>query len=57
MKPKTKRRKEKNLSLRPQSMAGSCEHGNELSSYIKGRIFLDYMSEYQLIKEDYTPWS
>jgi hypothetical protein len=27
-------------------MVGCFEHGNELSDFIKGREFLDYMSDY-----------
>jgi hypothetical protein len=26
-------------------MEGSCEHGNEISDSIKGREFLDYLSD------------
>jgi hypothetical protein len=29
---------------------GSCEHGNEPSSSIKGGEFLDQLSDYQLLK-------
>jgi len=29
-----------------QAAAGSCEHGNEPSGSIKGREFLDYLSDY-----------
>jgi len=31
-------------------VAGSCEHGNEPSGFTKGREFLDYLSDYQLLK-------
>jgi hypothetical protein len=34
-----------------------CEHGNKPSGSVKGRQFLDYLGDYQLLKEDYTPWS
>jgi len=27
-------------------MAGSCEHGNEFPGSIKGREFLEYLSDY-----------
>jgi hypothetical protein len=36
-------------------VAGSCEHSNEPSCSIKGRIFLDQLSNYQLIKIHSTP--
>jgi hypothetical protein len=36
-------------------MAGSCEHGNEPSISIKGGEFLDYLSDYQLLKKDSAP--
>jgi hypothetical protein len=38
-------------------LAHPCEDGNEPSGSIKGGEFLDYLSEYQLFKEDYAPWS
>jgi hypothetical protein len=31
---------------------GSCEHGNELSSFINGGKFLDQLSNYYLPKKD-----
>jgi hypothetical protein len=37
-------------------VAGSCEH-NEASSCIKGREFLDWLSDCQLLKKDSAPWS
>jgi hypothetical protein len=33
-------------------VAGSCEHGNEPSGSIKGGKFLDWLSDYQLLKKD-----
>jgi hypothetical protein len=33
-------------------VAGSREHGNEQSCYIKGREFLDQLSDYWLLKKD-----
>jgi hypothetical protein len=33
----------------------SCEHGNEISGSIKGGEFLDYISDYQLLKKDSAP--
>jgi len=32
-------------------VAGSCEHGNEPSDYMKGGEFLDYLSDYQRLKD------
>jgi hypothetical protein len=37
-------------------MAGFCENGNEPSGSIKGREFLDYLSDCQLLKKDSAPW-
>jgi hypothetical protein len=34
-----------------------CEHGNKSSGSIKFREFLDYLSDYQLLKKDPTLWS
>jgi hypothetical protein len=38
-------------------VAGSCERGNESSGPIKGREFLDQLSDCQLLKLDSDPWS
>jgi hypothetical protein len=38
-------------------MAGSCEHGNEPSGSIKGEEFIEYLSDYWLLKKVSTPWS
>jgi hypothetical protein len=38
-------------------LAGSCEHGNELLSSIKGEIVLDKLNDYQLLKKDSTLYS
>jgi hypothetical protein len=35
-------------------MAGHCEHSNELSNSIKGRKFLEYLSEYYCTAWDYV---
>jgi len=35
---------------------GSCEHDNELVGSIKGREFLDYLSDYKLFKKDSASW-
>lgn len=32
-------------------MVGSCEHGNETSGFIKGKEFLDWLSDYQFLKK------
>jgi hypothetical protein len=36
--------------------AGPRENGNEHSGSIKGKIFLNKMSDYELIKKDSAPW-
>jgi hypothetical protein len=33
-------------------MAGSCEHGNEPSGFIKGEEFLDQLRDHNLLKKD-----
>jgi hypothetical protein len=38
-------------------VAGCCEHGNEPSGSIKGREFLDKLSDCQLLKKDSAPFS
>jgi hypothetical protein len=38
-------------------MVGSCEHGNELPSSIKGGEFLDQLSDNKLLKKDSVPWN
>jgi hypothetical protein len=38
-------------------VAISCERGNETSGSIKGGEFIDYLSNYQFLKKDSTPWS
>jgi hypothetical protein len=38
-------------------MAGPCEHGKELSGSIRSGKYLDYMSDYELLKMDSAPWS
>jgi hypothetical protein len=37
-------------------VAGSCEYGSKISSSIKGREFVDWLSNYQLHNE-YVLWS
>jgi hypothetical protein len=36
---------------------GTCESGNEPSVSIKGRKFLDQLSDYQFLKKVFVPWS
>jgi hypothetical protein len=36
-------------------MVGSCEHGKELSSYIKGGEFVDQLRDYQLLEKYFAP--
>jgi hypothetical protein len=36
-------------------LAGICEHRNEFSVSIKGRIFLDYLSDSWFLKKDSAP--
>jgi hypothetical protein len=38
-------------------VASSCERGNEPSGSIKGREFLDQLSDFLLFKKDSAPWS
>jgi hypothetical protein len=38
-------------------MAGFYEHGNECSGSIKSGEFLDYLSDYQLLKKYSAPWN
>jgi hypothetical protein len=38
-------------------VAASCEHSNEPLGFIKGRYFLDLLSDYHLLKKDSTPLS
>jgi hypothetical protein len=37
------------------SVESSCEHGDELSAFIKYREYLDYLNDYQLLKKDCSP--
>jgi hypothetical protein len=37
--------------------ADSCEHGNKPSVSIEGGEFLDWLSDYQLLKKDSAPWN
>jgi hypothetical protein len=39
------------------SVANCCEYGNEPTHSIKGGEFIDYLSDYQLLKKDSIPWS
>jgi hypothetical protein len=38
-------------------VAGSCEHGNEHSGSIKGREFLDELTDCWLLKKVSAPWN
>jgi hypothetical protein len=38
-----------------ESVAHSCEHGNELFCYIKGREFLDFLSNSCVLKKYSVP--
>jgi hypothetical protein len=38
-----------------RQVVGSCEYGNESSGSIKGREFLDQLSDYQILTKDYAP--
>jgi hypothetical protein len=35
---------------------GSCEHGNEISGFIKGGEFLEQLSDNPLLREDSSVW-
>jgi hypothetical protein len=38
-------------------VAGSCEHGNETASAIKGGEFLDQLNNYYLLNKKYTSYT
>jgi hypothetical protein len=38
-------------------MAGSYEHDNESLGSFKSEEFLDYLSDFYLLKKDSAPWS
>jgi hypothetical protein len=38
-------------------VADSCERGNEPSDSVRGGVFLDELSDYQLLKKYCVPWS
>jgi hypothetical protein len=38
-------------------MTDSCEHSNEPSGTIRGGEFLDWLSDYYILKKDCAPWS
>jgi hypothetical protein len=38
--------------IRYGTAADSCKHGNEPSGSVKGGVFLEYLSDYQLLKKD-----
>jgi hypothetical protein len=37
-------------------VAGSSDHGNEPSGSIKGGEFLDYLSDYLILKKNTSQW-
>jgi hypothetical protein len=37
-------------------VVGCCEHGNEHSRYIKGREFLDLLSDWHIIDKESMEW-
>jgi hypothetical protein len=39
---------------RDQWVSGSCDHGNEHPISIKGSLFIDYLSEFHLCKENFA---
>jgi hypothetical protein len=45
-----------NLAQDRSIVVGSCECSNELSCSIKGREFLDQLSNYQFLKSDDVSW-
>lgn len=38
-------------------VAGASEYGNERLGSIEGEEFLNQLTEYQLLKKDFPPWS
>jgi hypothetical protein len=40
-----------------RSVAGSCGHGNEVSSSVKDGDFFDWLPAYQVLKSTRTPFS
>jgi hypothetical protein len=36
-------------------VVGSCEHGTDSSGCIKGKKFIDQISNFELLKKDFTP--
>jgi hypothetical protein len=47
-----RRRELKSPALEQGPVAGSCEHGNKSSGFVKDGKFLDYHSDCQLLKND-----
>jgi hypothetical protein len=45
------------FGLRHRPVAGSCEHGNETSGYIKEGKSVDWLINYKLLKRDSAAWS
>jgi hypothetical protein len=38
-------------------LAVSCEHSNKSLSFLKSEEFIDNLSDYQLLKKNFVPWS
>jgi hypothetical protein len=38
-------------------VVGPCKHGNEPPGSVEGSKFLNYVSDYQLLKKDSAPWN
>jgi len=47
----------KTSGSRHSAVTGFSEHGNETSGSIKEGDFLDQLSDYQLLKKEFVPWS
>jgi len=37
-------------------VTGCCDYGSEHSGSVKGGTFLDYLSDFKLLKKDSDPW-
>jgi hypothetical protein len=43
--------------LKIDSSGGSCEHGKEIWGSVKGGDIFDQLSNYQVLRKDFTTWS
>jgi hypothetical protein len=50
----TKSGREEGFWLKTRSSGGLCEHCSELSSFIREEGFIEYLSGYLLLKDDYA---